>query len=382
MIGIVCLILNLYYTRYSRSLPYLLLYQLFIILAISTFIAQGVDVTYKIDLSKPSDTAMYYKYYINPLEKIENSVFPIFIYYLRIIEYPFHNALFVVWVQSTITFFLIDLIVQNKRNLLFICFFHALIYTNTGMFKDNFIIIISLLTYLLIIKCKSVFIQSLLIAGSVWLLSTVRPFLINFIIPLSIIPYWINIKSVKLKNGILVVACCIGVIVWILMQSYISGIMRMFENDSSVIHGRASPPIALIKIVAGPTPIHYLLSDKFMVQPFSIGQSLLYCFYHVLYYFVCIFWIIYLFRNIKQIFKSYSNDTAKTFLLGLACAQGLVYVVIYGSADIRQRAIIILFLFLSTLSKKNIFKIPNTQINRLIFMGLSCLFLAITFINS
>lgn len=233
------------------------------------------------------------------------------------------------------------------------------------MFKDNYLIVISLLGYIALRKYNSIWLQILFISLNVFILYQVRPFLYQFLIPLSLLPLWTHIKSEKIKKFIFIVGCCTGIIIWLVMQTYISGIVKMFENDTSVIGGRASPIEAIIKIIIGPTPMHYLYFKKFLVQPFCIEQSIIFFIYHILFYIVLTYWIVYCCNNLKRIIYTISNSTPRLYLTSLALAQGLVYVIIYGSADIRQRAIIILFIFLSSVSTGNIFNLKSNSWNKI-----------------
>lgn len=344
-------------------------------------VINGVDVAYKLNPSLPSDTRTYYVDYFNLNADISQNVFPFYIYFLRIIEYPFHSALFAVWGQAVITFFLLDIIVRNKRNLLFLCFFHAIIYTNANMFKDNLILIFSLLTYIFLSRCHSKILQSIIIFFSIVIISRVRPFL-YLTTPACLIPFYTHLRSQRLRKILLVAICLTLIIVFVLAQGYIQGVANAFSDDASVLAGKASPPVAFVKILIGPTPIHYLHSEKFMVQPFGMEQSVLYCVYNLLYYIVFVYWIIYLIRNYKEVFYDLNINTPKLYIFSLAFAQTVVYVVIYGSADIRQRALIITFLFLATINKTNIFKIPDTFNNRLAYFSLVCLMGLITVMSS
>lgn len=176
--------------------------------------------------------------------------------------------------------------------------------------------------------------------------------------------------------------CFILVIVFMLAQGYIEGVANTFSDDAAVLAGKASPPVAFVKILIGPTPMHYLHSERFMVQPFGVEQSVLYCIYNLLYYIVFVYWIIYLIRNYKKIFWDLNISTPKFYIFSLAFAQTVVYVVIYGSADIRQRALIVTLLFLASINKTNIFKIPDTFNNRLAYFSLICLMGLITVMSS
>lgn len=346
-----------------------------------TLVINDVDVAYKLNPSLPSDTRTYYVDYINLNADINQNVFPFYIYFLRIIEFPFHNALFAVWGQAVITFFLLDIIVRNKHNLLFLCLFHAIIYTNANMFKDNLVLIFSLLTYVILSRCPSRILQSIIIFLSITIISRVRPFL-YLTTPACLIPFYTHLRSQRIKNTLLIAICVTFVIVFVLAQGYIQGVANAFSDDASVLAGKASPPVAFAKILIGPTPMHYFHSERFMVQPFGPEQSVLYCIYNLLYYIVFVYWIIYLVRNYKEIFHDLNISTPKFYLFSLAFAQTVVYVVIYGSADIRQRALIVTLLFLASANKIDIFKIPDTFNNRLAYFCLICLMGLITVMSS
>lgn len=381
MVIIIIFLFSIYCSQKKSSLQYLLIYHYLVSVLLFCFAYQGIDVTYKIDLSLPSDTYLYYSAYVSEWTKIADQIFPIYPYFLRIIEYPFHNALFAVWGQCVLTFFLLDIIIKQKKNLLFYVFFHALIYTNVNMFKDNIIIIVGLLSYIILNKTKSSLLQSGIIAGAVGLVAAVRPFMEMFF-PIAILPLWVNIKNKSIKRNLFIIGCLSFVVIFVAMQDYISGIQNTFSDDSSVQAERSSPPIALIKVLLGPTPLHYLFHEQYMQQPFLDSHTFVYTLLHIIYYVIFAFWAIYIYSNWRVICNIYTMSISRVFILSFAMIQMIVYIMIYGSADIRQRAIIISFLYIFTLIDNKIVIIRRMQHNKfLIFAIVICCLSILTFIN-
>ena len=381
MVIIIVFLFSIYYSYKKSSLQYLLIYHYLVSVLLYCYTYNGIDVTYKIDLSLPSDTYLYYSAYISEWSKIANHIFPIYPYSLRIIEYPFHNALFAVWGQCVLTFFLLDIIIKQKKNLLFFVFFHALIYTNVNMFKDNMIVLIGLLSYILLNKTKSSLLQIGIIGGAIYLVATVRPFMVMFF-PMALLPLWVNIKNKSIKRNLFVIGCLVIVVIFVAMQDYIAGIQNTFSGDSSVQGERSSPPVALIKILLGPTPLHYLFHEQYMQQPFLDSHTYIYTLLHLIYYVIFAFWAIYIYSSWRVMCNIYTMSISRVFILSFAMIQMIVYVMIYGSADIRQRAIIISFLYIFTLIDNKIVITRRMQHNKfLIFAIVICCLSILTFIS-
>lgn len=381
MIILIVFIISLFYAHQHKSIVYLILFSLINVSILFLFAFNGIDVAYKIDLSLPSDTYLYYKGYMAEWTKITDYSYPIYPYFLRIIEYPFHNALFAVWGQGMLTFFLLDIIVKQKKNLIFFVFFHALIYTNVNMFKDNIIIIVGLLSYIILSKTKSIPLQCGIIAGAIGLIATVRPFMGMFL-PIALLPLWTNLKSKKIKKYMFIIGCLITIIIFISYMDFIAGVQASFSGDSSVQEGRSSPPIALIKVLLGPTPLHYLFYGQYMHQPFLDSHTKLYTLLHLIYYVIFAFWVVYMYSNWRVICNIYTMSISRMFLLSLALVQLVVYIMIYGSADIRQRAIIIAFIYIFTLIDNHIVVTKRMSHNKF-FLFVSAIFmlLILTFIS-
>ena len=223
--------------------------------------------------------------------------------------------------------------------------------------------------------------QSGIIAGAVSLVAAVRPFMEMFF-PIAILPLWVNIKNKSIKRNLFIIGCLSFVVIFVAMQDYISGIQNTFSDDSSVQAERSSPPIALIKVLLGPTPLHYLFHEQYMQQPFLDSHTFVYTLLHIIYYVIFAFWAIYIYSNWRVICNIYTMSISRVFILSFAMIQMIVYIMIYGSADIRQRAIIISFLYIFTLIDNKIVIIRRMQHNKfLIFAIVICCLSILTFIN-
>lgn len=380
MLAIVIFFISLLHSIQNRSVICLFGFHLIVLTAISIYVVNGIDVVYKIDPSHPSDSFMYYGGYTSPWNQIGTYGFSEYPYFLRVLSFPIVNALFATWGQSALLFLLLDLIVRNKRNLWLFITLHALIYTCTNLFKDNLILLIGLGGYLVLNKVRNVWLQCMVILGMIAMMAWVRPFL-SLTMPLCLFPLLFRIKSVRTKN-LLLALCFLGGTVYLYMQrDFIAGVMNAFANDTSIIEGKSSPPVAVVKILLGPTPVHYLFARDFFVQPFLPAQSVFFCLLHGLYYISFAFLIAYVIFRYKTICNLYKASTAKLSLLLFALAQMLVYVVIYGSADIRQRAVILTFLFIFCLTDEPIFKRHLSRNRYIVFGTFLTALLLLTFIG-
>lgn len=331
-------------------------------------------------MSVPSDTDLYYTAF-KATDDISNYTFYQYPLALRIISFPLRDALYAVWGQCVILFFLLDVIVKKKENLLFFLFFHALVYTTTNLFKDNLILIFSLLGYLALDKSKRVWTQCLVIFITVSVIAWIRPF-IGMALPIIIIPFWFRIKSPIIKRNLLYGGIVIAILFLYQQKEFIEGVMLSFSNEGSLQEGKSIVPVAIVKVFLGPTPMHYFFAERFFVQPFLKEQGIFYSILHLVYYIFFAYWISYLITYRREITLSLKCSVAKCFIFLLAFSQLLCYVIIYGSADIRQRAIIISSLFLSTLIGKQIFILKMNIVQFRIWLFSIILLLLLTFINS
>ena len=200
--------------------------------------------------------------------------------------------------------------------------------------------------------------------------------------PLVILPWWAYMKNIKVKNALFLLSVIALVCTLYVMQPYIQGIAAGFSDDAAVAEGRSSAPAALAKILLGPTPFHYFFSEQFLLQPFAYEQSIMFGLLNFLFYIVLAFWLVYLLYNYKAVIKILSENLAKMFVFAVAFSQCLVYVIIYGSADIRQRAIIVSLAFISTISDKSIFRLRDTMRSKFLMSSIIGCLAIITLINS
>lgn len=352
MITIFLFVASLLYACKHGSLAYFSIFQILVIIAIGIYVVNDVDVMYKINTSLPSDTRLYYDGYMFGFEHANNYLFSEYPLFLRIITFPIVSSLYATWGQSVLLYFLLDLIVKNKSNLLLFIFFHALIYVCTNMFKDNMICVTSLCGFLLLRSTKNVWLQCVVVLLSILLIAMIRPFM-GYIIPICFFPLVMRIKSSMVKNVLLGGAVvCVACIVY-LQRNYILGVMNSFSEDAALSEGRSSFIVALFKIVFGPTPSHYLYSKQYFSQPFLPEQSFYFAILHYAYYLSFAFLSVYIIGNVRRLLNIYKVSIAKLFLLFVATAQMIVYIVIYGSADIRQRAVILTLIFVYVLPDKS-----------------------------
>lgn len=370
---------SLIYAHKHRSIVYWLIFQVVIMLAIGCYIIADIDVLYKVDVGLVSDTRLYYENYMARWESLKNELFADYPYYLRIFTYPWINTLYATWGQSILSFFLLDVVIRNKRNLLFFIFFHALIYTSTNLFKDNLVLSLGLLGYIVLKHLNNIWLQCGVIIITFIVIARIRPF-IGYAIPLGLFPFLFRIKSLNVKRILFSLSLVIIVGILYSQKDFILGVMNSLSGDSSV-EARSNPVVALVKIFLGPTPLHYLHSQQYFEQPFLITQSYFYSILHYLYYIAFSFFCMYVIDNWKDFIDMYKMNVAKIFVLFLGLIQLFVYMIIYGSADIRQRGVIITFILVYCLADaESIFKRKLTYNNMIVFIGVFFFLNLLTFV--
>lgn len=368
MLFLLAFFCGLIYAYKHGSIVYWLIFQVVIMLAISCYIIADIDVLYKVDVGLISDTRLYYENYMGRWENLKNELFADYPYSLRIFTYPWINALYATWGQSVLSFFLLDVIIKNKRNLLFFIFFHALIYTSTNLFKDNLILSLGLLGYIVLKYLKNIWLQCGVVIITFMVIARIRPF-IGYAIPLGLFPLLFRIKSLNVKRFLLLLGLFLVIGVLYSQKDFILGVMNSLSGDSSA-GTRSNPIVALMKIFLGPTPLHYLHSQRYFEQPFLVTQSYFYSVLHYLYYIALSFFCMYVIDNWKDLIDVCKMHVAKAFVLFLGLIQLVVYMIIYGSADIRQRGVIITFILVYCLADaESIFKRKLTYNNMIVFIG-------------
>jgi hypothetical protein len=349
------------------------------LICIAIFYFNGIEATFQIDQTKISDTILYYNGYISSFSDIYKHEAYQYPFFLKILSWPLNNVLFAVYGQSVVLFLLLDIIVKKKINLLLFIFNHALIYTSVNLFKDNLVLIVGLFAFILIKLFRSSFIQIMLVSSAFAVISLVRGFF-GLLLPFSFFPIQQKIKSRRFKRFVVVI---IGlVIAFVLIQSWstINYVIKTWNADSSLQEEKSSPLIALVKIFFGPTPFHYLFYDIYFVQPFLNAHAFVFFVLHLLFYIMFIYVGTYFILNFKYLIKNilYMGN-AYLFSLLISLFLLTVYAVAYGSADIRQRALIISFSFIFLLrGDKNIIKkFRGKETIWGLFLSMICLFLTL-----
>ncbi|KLO24335.1 hypothetical protein X275_00625 [Marinitoga sp. 1197] len=353
MIGILIIIYAIYISYKQKRESHFLIYNLLIISLIFLFGIQNYEAVYQVE-PKPSDTYLYYTAFKTFLSDINHYLFYQYPLFLRIMIYPLKNAYFALYIQSNIVFLLIMLISEKLNNLYFFILYmnHTLIYTNVNFFKDNYIIIVGLLGIYLLQKIKNKIFQSVIIYISVFFIDLVRPFF-KFFYFLLILPF---IKNKKLKAKHLIVFYIsifffISIIIYIYSETIFSVLDVMEKSgDSSLGFSLTSP----IRSFFGPTPIRFLFHENYFEQPFLKSQGYIYYFLHIIFYFLFPVVIIIFIIDIKKYFYLNKIKTDSLFSFSISFLTFSVYQVVYGSADIRQRAIIILFFVFFVLNETDI----------------------------
>jgi len=306
--------------------------------------AEGIEAAYQIS-AKPTDTHIYHKAYIAPWEQIQAYLFYQYPLILKALTYPFNNAFYAVFVQAC---FMAGVTVWALRgsHVLFywlILLNHAVIYTSMNFFKDNYFLILCLLTIGVISRVKSQLMNTGTIFLSVFLLSVIRPFSLLFI-PLSGIPYMFGPSPRWLKTLIWGISIAGMVAILVTQWGLIMYVFSSWSTEASV--GTTGLSVtSLPKILLGPTPFHYFYYEAHFIQPILASHAVVFTLLHFVYYFALSVFLVVLIDNFKSWLKGLFSSPAALFSLGLGMAILVVYLIAYGSADVRQRAIILSLLF-------------------------------------
>ena len=379
MLLIIFLLYSFTYSIKNKSSLYFLLFHALTLICIFCFYLNGVDVAYKVNLSRPSDTFLYYSAFMSDFDKVEQFLFFQYPLFLKLLVFPFNYALLAVYGQSVLLFLLLDIIVKKKSNLLIFILNHTLIYTTTNMFKDNFILLVVLLVFIFLSHIRNVYLSIAISAISFFVIAWVRPFF-SFLIPLSFFPLWGRIKSPKMR--FILVLVILSIIGYILFSYWnlIMYVLTRWSTEASTQEEKSSPLIALAKVFLGPTPFHYLFHKEYFIQPFLDIHAVFFFILHLLFYITFSFVIVYVLFNMKDIKNQFfTNKIQYLYVFIIALFLLTVYVVAYGSADIRQRALIITFFYLSIIQdNKAILTSKLSQSKFLVMVTILALFFGVT----
>jgi hypothetical protein len=214
------------------------------------------------------------------------------------------------------------------------------------------------MTYILLKNIRNCFVQTAIIAASFLVMSYVRPWF-TYLLPVAAFPILITShKQMWIKYmSVLLFSLALGYVAYIKMDTIYYVMTSHFidaTDPKSVALGKSSPVMAVIKIFLGPTPMHYLFHDKHFVQPFSNLHGILFAVLHMFYYITFAFFVVYAAKKIRyfRIRTLLQMPAQRLFLLVCFAFLFVVYIFAYGSADIRQRAIIITCFYLSVLPQR------------------------------
>ncbi|GHF80955.1 hypothetical protein [Thalassotalea marina] len=346
MFGAAIILLSLSIAIKYEKLGFYAAYTFFCYTLIALAGLEGIEAAFQINI-KPSDTHLYYTGYNSPWEYISDYLFYYYPASLKLLTHPFDNIYYALVVQCAFMAFAIIWSLR-KSNSMFYCLVlisHTVIYLSVNLFKDNYFLIVCLLAIGVVSRLKSKFVSSIAILTSIWAMMLVRPFAFLFL-PLSGTPFVFTNASKWLKiifwGGSIIAMGAILVTQW----GVIMYVASSWSDEASV--GTSGISIAsLPKVILGPTPFHYFYHKDHFVQPFLDSQAVVLTFLHYVYYAALTWFIVVLPKNIKSWYQSVFQSPAAVFAFALGMAILVIYMVAYGSADVRQRAIILTLLFLS-----------------------------------
>lgn len=352
MLGILILILAVYTSYIQKREKHFLIYNIIILSLIYLYGIQNYKALYQVE-PKTSDTYLYYtafKSYISDMPKFLFYQYPLF---LKIFIYPFQNVFFALTVQSNIIFLLMLLITEKWNNLYFFILYmnHTLIFTTVNFFKDNYIIIIGLTGIYLLQKIKNKIYQSIIIFFTIYFIDMVRPFF-KFFYFLIILPFLNNVRLQKkhlILLYLLIFLLAAGVFI-----TYSNTIFSVLDKLESSGTGGGFSITSPIRALFGPTPIRYLFHEEYFEQPFLESQGYIYYMLHILFYLTFPIVLIIFILDLKKYFYLNNIKTDSLFSFSISFLTFAVYQVVYGSADIRQRAVILIFFIFFVLNETKI----------------------------
>ncbi len=346
---ILTFILSVKYKKMGTVLSYYFLSLVMIYL----LALNGVEAAFQI-APKPSDSYLYYGTFNLDFIEIGSQIFHEYPLFLKSVIYPFDSPYLAIFSQSI--FLCLSVLLAFKKapyiNYAIILLSHCVIYTTSNFLKDNLILIGVFFTVFLINEFKGVFIRVLIIALSLYLMSSIRPFLLLFM-PLSFAPVFSVNLSKKVKVMFAVLALIGFAFVIYFNWGLINYVATKWSSDHSV--GTSGMSIlAPVKIFLGPTPLHYAKFEDYFIQPILASHAYLLTVLHVFYYLLISLLFVMFVVNLRKMPRIYFNDVSSIYLFGIGFGLMLVYIIAYGTADIRQRALIHSFIFSSFLINKDV----------------------------
>lgn len=335
----------LFATKYAR-LPVLLCFWFFCLCLIMLSAEQGIEAAFQIS-GRPSDTDLYYDAFQANFDSVSNYLFFHYPLLLKYLVFPFNNAYWALIGQCAAISLFCLLVLRDSPNIFYILVLlnHTVLYTATNFFKDNYMLLLMLISLAVLIRTQQRWLKSMSILICILLMTYVRPFCLLFI-PLAAVPYMFanRNKSVRALFWLL----CVGTLGAVLVTQWdkITYVASSWADDASV--GSEGLSItSLPKVILGPTPFHYLNFGEHFVQPLLNSHAILLTFLHFLFYAALSYFVVVFVGNFSQFKKAFFNCIPALFSMGVSLGVLVVYMVAYGSADIRQRAVILSLFFIA-----------------------------------
>ena len=344
MLVLIFIILGLVLAVKYNRMPVVLCYWFCCLCLMMLSANEGIEAAFQI-LGKPSDTRLYFEAFQANFENVSSYLFYHYPLFLKYLIYPFDNAYLALIGQCAVLVAVTLWVLRDSHNIFYLLVLlnHTVVYTATNFFKDNYLLVLVLLTIGLLSRMDWRFGKSALIVLCILVMAKLRPFCMLFM-PLAAIPYMFDNDNAKVRWLFWVVSITALGTILITQWGTISYVATSWSADASV--GTTGFSIASVpKIILGPTPFHYFYHDSHFAQPFLDSHGTALMLLHFIYYIILAFFVVLVIKNINIwrlfIFKCH----AAIFSLSIGLSIMLVYMVAYGSADIRQRAIILGLLF-------------------------------------
>tara|TARA_R110000868_G_scaffold103748_4_gene285575 strand:- start:259 stop:1416 length:1158 start_codon:yes stop_codon:yes gene_type:complete len=332
-------------TKYAR-LPILLGFWFFCLCLIMLLGEQGVEAAFQIS-GKPSDTDLYYDAFQADFDSVSTYLFFHYPLFLKGLVFPFNNAYFALLGQCAALSLFCLLALRDSPNIFYVLVLlnHTVIYTCTNFFKDNYMLILMLFCIAVLVRIQQRWLKSVSILLCILLMAYVRPFALLFI-PLAAVPYMFA-NSNKVVRALFWILG-IGTLATVLVTQWgrIVYVASNWAVDASV--GSEGLSIAsLPKVILGPTPFHYLHFEEHFVQPLLGTHAILLTLLHFVFYAALSYFVVLFALNFSMWKKTFFNSIPALFSMSVSLGILVVYMVAYGSADIRQRAVILSLLFIA-----------------------------------
>jgi hypothetical protein len=344
MLALLLIILGIVLAAKYNRIPVLLSYWFCCLCLLMLSASQGIEAAFQIS-GKPSDTRLYFEAFQTDFENISGYLFYHYPLFLKYLIFPFDNAYLALIGQCAALASVTLWVLRHSHNVFYLLVLlnHAIIYTATNFFKDNYLLILVLLTIGLLSRMQLRVGKSAIILICILVISQVRPFCMLFL-PLVAMPYMFANDNTKVRWLFWGLGTAALGTILVSQWSTIAYIASSWSSEASV--GTTGLSITSFpKVILGPTPFHYFYHDRHFVQPFLDAHGAVLMLLHFFYYIVLAYFLVLATKNIQKwrsvIFKCH----AAIFSLAIGLGMLSVYMVAYGSADIRQRAVILSLIF-------------------------------------